>query len=190
MRTRLRGTSKCSARNATSAAFAAPSTGGAASRTTRRPSRSPPNSLFLARGITRMSRTSIIPCAGSADDLPEHGTLFAFELILLAHEIERVAQRLDRRFDRGFRVFALQLEAVDFALHVLDAQLRFVEEDRRTILCRTDEASCLFFGVRLDVVRELLRRHQSDLQVLFRFAVLGEHRLHARHVLPQAVRFA
>ena len=120
----------------------------------------------------------------------EQDLVVALARFLLAHEVERVAQRRDVGFDRGLDVLALQLEAVDLALDVLEARLRLLEQQIGAAFRLADDAPRLVLGVGLDVVRQLLRRHQRVLQVLLVLAVLGEHRLHAHQILAQAVGLA
>ena len=47
--------------------------------------------------------------------------ILAFPLILLAHEVERVIERRNRGLDARFRLAALQLQPIDFALHFVQA---------------------------------------------------------------------
>ena len=84
--------------------------------------------------------------------------VLALSRFLLANELERVAQRLDGRFDRGLDVAALQLEAVDLALDVLDARLCLFEQQIRPPLGLADDALRFAVGTCLDVVRQLLGR--------------------------------
>src|SRR5205814_2051840 len=53
--------------------------------------------------------------------------IVALARFLLLHELERVAQRLDARFDRDLDVLAFQLQTIDFALDVYDSRLRLIE---------------------------------------------------------------
>src|SRR5205809_156709 len=90
-----------------------------------------PLTIWIARRGTR---------SASAKD-----AIVALAQFLLADELERVAQRRDARLDRRLDVPALQLEAVDFALDVLQAGLRFLEEQIRSTLGFTQEALAVRF---------------------------------------------
>ena len=61
----------------------------------------------------------------------EQDLLVALSVLLLADELERVAQSLNGRFDRRLDVAALELQAVDFALDVFEPRLRLVEKQLR-----------------------------------------------------------
>ena len=100
----------------------------------------------------------------------------ALARILLVHEVERVAERLDCRLDGGFDVPAFQFEAVDFALHAVEPRLRVVEQELGAAFGLTEDALRLVLGVRLDLVRQLLRRDQRRLERLLGLAVLVDDR--------------
>src|SRR5207248_868341 len=203
-----RGTRSDEARKSMRASFAAPSTGGAATRTTSAPPRSPAASVFFARGTTRivistlsnhLARRGGVGAGLELDLLDEarpvhQDPLLALARFLLADELERVAQRLDARLDRRLDVLALELEAVDLALDVLEPRLRFLEQQLRSALGLAHDAlrvgvgrghdpAAFGVGISLDIVRQLLRRHHRRLQVALVLAVLVEHRLHAHEVL-------
>ena len=78
----------------------------------------------------------------------------AIPSILLAHELERIAQRLNRRFDGRLDVPALQFQTIDFPLHVLEARLRLFEQQIRSALRFAYDPLGLSFRVRRDVVRK------------------------------------
>src|ERR1051326_7209725 len=137
IRTARRGRRSEAARKSMRASFAAPSTGGAATRTTNAPPRSPAASVFFARGTTRiaisrlsnhLARRRRVGGGGLELDLLDEARtvqdhpLFALARFLLADELERVAQRLDARLVRYLDVLALELEAVDLALDVLQTR--------------------------------------------------------------------
>ena len=95
------------------------------------------------------------------------------------------------RFERGFHVAALQLEAVDLALNVLEPRTRvFSSSSSRAHCGLADDAVGLLFGGRLDVVGELLRgQSASCCEALLVLAMLVEHGLHVRQILAQAIGF-
>ena len=126
-----RGTWSVFARYARSASFAASSTGAAAVRTTSAPSLTPAIPVRPARGITRTAMTAprsdgaiftslrlslgpglggfLVFGLGRVGLLPrpvQKDLLFALALLLCAHELERVAQRRDHRFERRGRFAA------------------------------------------------------------------------------------
>src|SRR5206468_3491441 len=149
------GTPSARARKATSASFAAPSTGGATTRTTSAPSRSPEISVFLARGMTRtfsstndfarrvgVARLARVRVARAV----EQDAVVAFARFLLAYELERVPQRGNARLDRRLDVLALQAEAVDLALNVLEPGLRLLEQHVGPPLGLADDALGLVLG--------------------------------------------
>ena len=70
----------------------------------------------------------------------EQNLVLALARLLLTNELQRVAQSLDRRLDRRFDVAALQLEAVDLPLDVLETRLRLLEQQIRPPLGLTDDA--------------------------------------------------
>src|SRR5204862_6520238 len=119
--------------------------------------------------------------AGSAGAEGQHFVL-VLALILFADVVERVAQRLNRRLDRRLDVAALQLHAVDLALDVFEARLRLVEHELRAAFSLADDAIGFFLGRALEVLGQLLRRHQCRSQVLLVLPVLGQHGFHARQV--------
>ncbi len=67
----------------------------------------------------------------------------ALARFLLADELERVAQRGDVGFDRCLDVLALQLEAVDLALDILDPRLRLREEKLGAAFGLANDTPCL-----------------------------------------------
>jgi len=94
----------------------------------------------------------------------QQDAVIALPQFLLADELERVAQGRDARLDRGLHVLAFQLQAVDFALNVLEARLRFLEQQigarlglardaLRFGFRRRDDARGFGIGRGLDVVR-------------------------------------
>src|SRR5436309_5924009 len=116
--------------------------------------------------------------------------LFGVSFVALANVVERVAQRLNRRFDRGLDFASLELEAVDFSLDVLEPQRRLLKEQIGPRFSLTNHAFGLLLGVVLDLVGQLLSGHQRVAQALFRFAVLVERGFHPGHFLTQTIRFA
>src|SRR6185312_2237526 len=108
-------------------------------------------------------------------------------LFLLADVVERVAERLDGRLDRGLDVAPFQLHAVDLALDVLEARLRAIEQQLRTAFGVAHDAVGFLLRGALQIFRQLLRGHERRSQVLLVLAMFGEHGFHAREVLPQAV---
>src|SRR3954463_12055681 len=214
------GTRRAVDRNSMSLAFAAPSTGAAATRTTTESSRRPLHSDFPARGMTRtsnstpaaVSRITVTkqpapPRSGQAlaprrvrlgaldrgvdqARAVEQDAVVALALFLLAHELQRVLQRRNRRLDRRLDILALQFQAVDFTLDVFEAGLGLFEQQVGAAFGLADDAPRFVFGVDLDVVRHSLRRRQRGLEVLLVLAVLGEHSFHAHDVLAEAVGFA
>ncbi len=120
----------------------------------------------------------------------EQDLLVAIPDFLLADVIERVAQRLDGGFDRGFDVASFQLETVDLALDILEAAFRLVEQQLRAAAGVANDTLGLFFRGRFDVIGQPLRRHQRRTEVVLPLAVLVEHRLHARQVVAEAVGLA
>src|SRR5687767_10027197 len=109
----------------------------------------------------------------------EEDLVLALAGFLLADVLERVTQGLNGRLERNLDVTTLELQAVDLALNILEPRLRLLEEQIGSALSVADDAPCLFFGVRLDVICQLLRRRKGGLQVLLVLAVLGEQRFHA-----------
>jgi hypothetical protein len=87
----------------------------------------------------------------------QDGPLLAVADLLLAHVLERVLQRLDRRLDRRLDVAALQPEAVDLPLDVLEPGLRLLEQQVGALLRLADDAARVLLGGLADVVRDLLR---------------------------------
>src|SRR5262249_798452 len=217
-------------RNSMRAVLAAPSTGGAAIRTTSAPSRSPANPVFAARGTTRISSCTpsvveAIAAPGRAGrvnrrrlsrDLArtvcrlgvlgrsravDQDAFVAVAGILLADELERVAQGLDVGLDGRLDVLALQLGPVDLGVDVFEARLGPLEQQLRSALGLAHHA--LRFGVggaddpprfdvggRLDVVGHLLRGHHRGAEVLLVFTVMIERRFHADEVLTDPIGLA
>src|SRR5215468_9373509 len=70
----------------------------------------------------------------------EQDLLIALAVLLFADELECVTQGLNRGFDRGLDVPTGELEAVDFALHVLEACLSLIQEQLRSHLRFANDA--------------------------------------------------
>src|SRR5438128_2430024 len=108
---------------------------------------------------------------------------------LLADELHRVAQALNRRLDRRLDVFAFELQAVDAALNVLEPRLRFLEKQVGSRFGFAHDSLGLLIGLRPDIVGEPLRRQHGRFQILLELAVLVESRLHLGEILAQPIRF-
>ena len=77
----------------------------------------------------------------------EQDLFLALARFLLADELERVPQRLDRRLERRLDVLAFQLEAVDLALDVFEPRLRLLEQQVGAALGVADDPLRLALGV-------------------------------------------
>ena len=80
----------------------------------------------------------------------EQDALVAVVGFLLADEFQGVAQRLDRRFERRLDVAALELQAVDLALDVLETRLGLFEQEIRTALRLADDPLRFLLSLRAD----------------------------------------
>src|SRR5947207_7642159 len=120
----------------------------------------------------------------------EQDLLVAVAGLLFAHVVERVAQGLDRRLDRGLDILTLQLQSVDLALDVLETRGRLFEQQIRSSFGVAHDPLRILLGMLPDVVGELLRRHQRVVQAFFVTKMLGDRGLGANQLLAQAVRFA
>src|SRR5262245_51632250 len=198
------GRSRASARKATRAALAAPSTGGAARRIRIAPPRSPSTRLRGARGITRTLRIALAGGLAIVDPrlrprrrsglgltrTMEQDLLLGAVLVLIADELERPVERLDRRLERPFGVAAAQLELVDVAIHLLEANLRLLEQQIRASLRLAHDQLRLVLRDLLELVGHPLRGEQSVAQVVFPLAMLPEQGLHPHQVGAQPIDLA
>ena len=207
------GTCRAAAKKATRASLAAPSTGGAATRTSSAPSRVPAHAVLPARGMTRTSISTPAPvsrirkrlgraalsahrsCRSSSTAEPravEQDLVLALARFLLADELERVPQRRNRRLERRLDVLALQLEAVDLALDVFEPRLGLLEQQvgarlrrrGRSAAPRSSAVAVMSSASLCAVISVLCRFFSCSL-------VLGQRRPRIRdEVLPQPVGFA
>lgn len=98
-------------------------------------------------------------------------------LILLADEIERVAQRRERRLDAGLRLAPFHLQVVDLALDVLEARLRLLLYQFRAAFRVAHDARAFLAGRVAHVVGHLLRADQRRLEAALELAMLAERSL-------------
>ena len=118
---------------------------------------------------TRPGHTRWPDCRGVG--LPravQEDLLLALPRLLVLHEVEGVAQGGDHRLDRGLDVAPLQLQAVDLALHVLEARLGLLEQQLGAplgLLATSRRASCsapdLISSASRWAVSSVLRRLRS-----------------------------
>jgi len=187
------------------AVLAAPSTGAAASFTCRTPSRMPTMAVRPARGVTRTERSTPLGFGdlqlvddaqrGSSRSLDrprpvEQHLVLALLDVLLADELQRVAEGRDGALERALHVAPLQPEAVDLALHFLDARLRFLQQQVGAALGLAHQALALGLGVQPDLVGQFLRGQQRVAEVALAFAMLLEAGLRPSQVVAEAVRLA
>src|SRR5262245_42645290 len=116
--------------------------------------------------------------------------VFRVPSIPLAYVIERAAECLDRRFQRGFDLTPLQAQAVDVPLDVVEAQLSLLDQQIRTNFSLSDDAFGLLLRVLSEFVGEPLGRQQRIAQVALMLPVLAERGLHPREILPEPVGLA
>src|SRR5262245_32225110 len=116
--------------------------------------------------------------------------VFRVPSIPLAYVIERAAECLDRRFQRGFDLTPLQAQAVDVPLDVVEAQLSLLDQQIRTNFSLSDDAFSLLLRVVPEFVGEPLGRQQRIAQVALVLPVLAERGLHSREILPEPVGLA
>jgi hypothetical protein len=86
-------------------------------------------------------------------------------LVLIADELERVIQRLDRGLERAFHRAASKAQLVDAALDLFETRLRFLDDEIRAPFRFTDGDPRLVLRGVLDVVGQLLRREQRIAEV-------------------------
>ncbi len=115
---------------------------------------------------------------------------FVVGTILLADELERSVQRLDRSLERAFNVAPPQPQLVDVALDFLEASLGFLEEQVGTPLRFTDDQFGLGLRGLLDLVGEPLSGEQRISQVGFTFAMLGKESFLPHEILAEAINLA
>src|SRR5262245_46621668 len=101
----------------------------------------------------------------------EQDLLIALAVLLFADELECVTQGLNRGLDRGLDVPTCELEAVDFALHVLEACLGLIQEQLRSHLGFANDAVGLLLSSGLDVVGQPLGSGQRGSQLLLMLAM-------------------
>ena len=110
--------------------------------------------------------------------------------ILLADELERAIERLDRTLERSLDVAPAQPQLVDVALDFLEPALRLLQQQIRPPLRLADDELRFGLGRFLDLVRQPLRGQQRVAEVGLALAMLGEQRLLAHEILPQPVDLA
>ena len=150
-----------------------------------------PSISFPLCGHPRRRRARVRPARRrppAADD--GAGPFLRTILILLADELERAVERLDRGLERSFDVAPPQPQLVDVALDLLEPDLRLLDEQVGASLRFADDQLGFVLRRFLDLVREPLRRQQRVAQVGLALAVLAEQRFHAREVAAQAVDLA
>ena len=86
--------------------------------------------------------------------------------VLLAHERQRVVQRADDALEARLDLAPLHAQAVDLALHVLDARLTLLQQQIGAALGLADDAPGFLLRVLANLVGELLRRDQRVAEVL------------------------
>ena len=199
-----------------SSALAAPSTGAAASLTSRASSRVPATPLRGARNHAdcqlaghrdqanlRAPVNSVQPCrrcpggaaAGGRRGRPAAGgaeqhLVVAGTGVLLADEGQRGLQRPDQRFDVVLDFAALQAQPFDFALDVLEPRLRLLQDQVGAGLGFAVIRLGLGLRVLLDLVGHLLRGEQRVAQVALLAAMLAEHGFELGDLLAQPVVLA
>src|SRR6266540_7553860 len=194
------------ARNVTSSALAAPSTGAAARRTRSNPPRMPASWVRPARGTTLTSRTTLSLTRARVGWVclkwmrrrrllrltrpMQEDFLLAADRVLLANEGDRVVDRGNDPFEARFHFAPFHAQAVDFALHVFEPRLRLLKNQIGAPLGFAHDLRSFAASGLLDVIRQLLSREQRVPQVDFLPAVLLEQGLEPRHLLPQAVGFS
>jgi len=93
--------------------------------------------------------------------------------VLLADELERVIERLDRRLQRALHTAAAQPHLVDVPLDFLEADLALLQEQVGAALGFLDDQPGLVLRRVLDLVGQALRGQERVAQVGFPLAVLG-----------------
>ena len=110
--------------------------------------------------------------------------------VLLADELERAVERLNRTLERSLDVASAQAQLVDVAFDLLEPTLRLLQQEIRTSLRLADDELRFGLGRFLDLVRQALSGQQRVAEVGLALAMLAEQRLLAHQILPQAVDLA
>ena len=107
--------------------------------------------------------------------------------ILLADELERTIERLNRAFERSFDVAPAKAQLVDVPLDFLEPALRLLQQQVGASLRFADDELGLGLRRLLDLVRQPLRGQERIAQVGLAVAMLGEQRFLPHQILPEPI---
>src|SRR6185436_8872706 len=185
------GTSSASARNRSSARFAAPSMGFAFKRTNRWPSRTPASSSRLALGCTRTEKLTQPSASRSSSRLlrsalaPLHEAQVVVHLGLLLR-IQDVVDPFQQRADVAPKHLPHRAQVERLALDRLGAVLGQLDQPVGLQLRLLDRGLALLARVLLDLFADALGRQQGVLEDLLALAVLVDDAAQERHLLLQS----